>query len=68
MDEDLLALMDLCVSSVNRLLAQMKEDRESMPQCLGGEPLLAYLQTTEIAEGKIRELRKKLCELQNRLA
>lgn len=50
-----------------RLLAQLQEDRESIPEAISGDVLTAYLQGVEQAEAKAKRLRQELVDLQDAL-
>ena len=50
-----------------RLLAQLQQDRESIPESISGDVLAAYLQGVEQAEAKAKRLRQNLVDLQNAL-
>lgn len=50
-----------------RLLAQLQQDRESIPEAISGDVLTAYLQGTEQAEAKAKRLQQELVDLQNAL-
>ncbi len=64
MDTNTVHILQSCIDDCERLIREAENDKERCNNCMGGELLKVYMQASDAAISKIKNIKNQLYNLQ----